>query len=336
MEFSARRFFINTGTRTAIPAIPGLEETEFLTPARITRIDHLPAHLLVLGGGYIGVEFAQMFRRFGSHVTLVERSARLLRHEDTDISNAIQQVLEAEGIEVLLAAEVSGVRGDTDSVTLSLAHGESGSHEVRGSHLLLASGRYPNSDDLGLEDAGVETDEHGYIRIDNRLRTGVEGIWALGDVNGAGAFTHTAYNDHEIVADNLLGNGTRTLDERIDAHAVYIDPPLGRVGLTETRAHTAARRVLLARMPMSEVARARERGETNGLMKILVDADTDLLIGAAIFGIGGDEVVQGILNLMYAGAPYQVLRKQVGIHPTVSELLPTLLERLQPIEPRPG
>jgi pyruvate/2-oxoglutarate dehydrogenase complex dihydrolipoamide dehydrogenase (E3) component len=204
-----------------------------------------------------------------------------------------------------------------------------------GSNLLLALGRPPNSDDLGLEAAGVDTDEHG-IKVDNGLRNRVEGIWALGDVNGCGAFTHTAYDDHEIVADGLPGDGTRTLDDRIDAHAVYIDPPLGRVGLTETRAHTAARRVLLASMPMSEVARARERGETLGLMKILVDADTDLLIGAAIFGIGGDEVVQGILNLMYAGAPYQVLRKRMGIHPTVSELLPGLLERLEPMEPRPG
>jgi pyruvate/2-oxoglutarate dehydrogenase complex dihydrolipoamide dehydrogenase (E3) component len=335
-EFSAGRIFINTGTRTAIPAIPGLAETAFWTPAHITRIDRLPAHLIVLGGGYIGVEFAQMFRRFGSRVTLIERSARLLEHEDTDISNSVQQLLESEGIEVLLAAETSGIRADGDSVTLEVTRGASGSHEVRGSNLLLALGRQPNSDDLGLEAAGVDTDEHGYIKVDNRLRTRVEGIWALGDVNGCGAFTHTAYDDHEIVADGLLGDGTRTLDDRIDTYAVYIDPPLGRAGLTETRAHTAARRVLLASMPMSEVARARERGETHGLMKILVDADTDLLIGAAIFGIGGDEVVQGILNLMYAGAPYQVLRKRMGIHPTVSELLPSLLERLEPIEPRPG
>ncbi|MGD2076507.1 MAG: FAD-containing oxidoreductase [Gammaproteobacteria bacterium] len=324
------RFFINTGTRPVVPDIPGLAETDFWTPARMTRVDHLPEHLVVLGGGYIGIEFAQMFRRFGSRVTVVERGARLLEQEDTDISEAVRQVLEEEDIDVRLETEASEVRAAANGVTVGV-EGDGTGGELHGSNLLLALGRRPNSDDLDLEAAGVDTDEGGYIRVNDRLRTGVESIWALGDVNGKGAFTHTAYDDHEIVADTLLGEGKRSLGDRFAAHAVYIDPPLGRVGLTEAQARESGRRTLLAKMPMSGVARARERGETRGLMKVLVDDETDRFIGATIFGISGDEVVHSILNLMYADAPYQRLRDRMGIHPTVSELLPTLLERLEPV-----
>jgi pyruvate/2-oxoglutarate dehydrogenase complex dihydrolipoamide dehydrogenase (E3) component len=323
--------FINTGTRPVVPDISGLAETEFWTPARITRVSHLPEHLIVLGGGYIGIEFAQMFRRFGSRVTVVERGARLLEQEDTDISEAVQQVLEDETLDVRLETEATAVHADPGGVTVRVEASAAGEEELRGSNLLLAIGRRPNSDDLDLESAGVETDERGYVKVDDRLSTGVEGIWALGDVNGRGAFTHTAYDDHEIVADTLLGEGKRSLRDRVDAHAVYIDPPLGRVGLTEAQARQTGRHTLLAKMPMSGVARARERGETHGLMKILVDGESNRFIGATIFGIGGDEVVHNILNLMYADAPYQRLRSRMGIHPTVSELLPTLLEQLEPV-----
>jgi pyruvate/2-oxoglutarate dehydrogenase complex dihydrolipoamide dehydrogenase (E3) component len=328
-----KRFFINTGTRPLVPAIPGLAETDFWTPARITRTTELPEHLIVLGGGYIGVEFAQMFRRFGSRVTVIERHARLLEQEDTDVSDAVQKVLEEDGVEVRVATEASAVRGEAGGVTIAL--GGNGDGELHGSQLLLALGRRPNSDDLDLEAAGIATDERGYIPVDDQLHTSVEGIFALGDVNGRGAFTHTAYDDQEIVIDNLLGDSHRRVADRIDAHAVYIDPPLGRAGLTEAQARTSSRNTLLARMPMSEVARARERGETRGFMKVLVDADSDRFLGAAILGIGGDEVVQTILSLMYADAPFQVLRRQMGIHPTVSELLPSLLERLEPVQPPP-
>lgn len=330
-EYRAPRIFINTGSRPVIPEIPGLDQIDFLTSAQMAVIDRIPDHLVLLGGGYIGVELAQMFVRFGSRVTLIERHARLLEHEDSDISAAMQLMLEAEGVEVLVAAEATNVGRHSDGIRVDVARGAAGSSEITGSDLLLALGRRPNSDDLGLEMAGVETDEHGYIRVDDRLHTSVDGIWALGDVNGTGAFTHTAYDDHEIVANELFGDGSRNLSDRIDAYAVYTDPPLGRVGMTEARLRGTGRRVLLAKMPMGGVARARERGETQGLMKLLVDGDSERLLGAAVFGIEGDEVVHGVLDLMYADAPYRVLRDSMGIHPTVSELLPSLLERLEPL-----
>jgi pyruvate/2-oxoglutarate dehydrogenase complex dihydrolipoamide dehydrogenase (E3) component len=329
-ELRAPRVFVNTGARGVVPDIPGLAETGFWTPSRVMDVDRVPRHLLVLGGGYVGVEFAQMFRRFGSEVTLVERGARLLEREDTDISEAVQQILEDEGVEVLVAAEATRVEAAGGGVAVTLERGGE-PREVRGSDLLLGLGRRPNSDDLGLEAAGVDRDDRGYIRVDEGLRTNVEGIWALGDVNGAGAFTHTAYNDYQIVADRLFGRGERSLADRIPAHAVYIDPPLGRAGLNETETRASHRRVLLAKMPMDEVARAKEIGETRGFMKVLVDGDSGLLLGAAVLGHAGDEVVQGLMGLMYARAPYQVLRDAVGIHPTVSELIPSLLERLEPL-----
>lgn len=333
-EYRAERLFINTGSRPVIPDIPGLGEVAFLTSAHMTGLDRLPQHLVILGGGAIGVEFAQMFRRFGSAVTLIERHARLLEHEDTDVSAAMQQLLEDEGVEVLVAAEATAIERRGDGLALTVDQGAEGTREVQGSDLLLALGRRPNSDDLGLEAAGIETDGHGYIRVDERLHTTAEGVWALGDVNGAGAFTHTAYDDQEIVADGLFGDGSRSLDGRIPAYAVYTDPPLARVGIGEAEARTTERRLLIAKMPMSEVSRARERGETRGFLKLLVDADSDRLAGAALFGIEADEVVHGVLDLMYADAPYRVLRDTMGIHPTVSELLPSLLARLEPLPPR--
>ena len=330
----AGRIFIDTGSRPVIPDIPGLDDIDFLTSAQMAGLDRLPQHLVVLGGSYIGCEFAQMFRRFGSRVTLVERHARLMDQEDSDLSAAMQQVLEAEGIDVLTAAEATSVARRDGSVVVTVDLGAAGTREIAGSDLLLALGRRPNSDDLGLEAAGVETDDHGYIRVDDHLHTTVDGIWALGDVNGHGGFTHTAYNDHEIVADELFGDGQRSLANRIDAYAVYTDPPLGRVGTTEAQLRGSGRRALVATLPMERVARARERGETQGLIKLLVDAETERLLGAAVFGIGGDEVVHGILDLMYAGASYRVLRDSTGIHPTVSELLPSVLEHLEPLPPR--
>jgi pyruvate/2-oxoglutarate dehydrogenase complex dihydrolipoamide dehydrogenase (E3) component len=333
-EYTAERVFIDTGSRPVVPGIPGLDQVDFLTSSQMAGLERLPEHLLVLGGGAIGVEFAQMFRRFGSRVTLIERHARLLEHEDSDVSAAMQQLLEDEGITVLVAAEATEVGLRDGGILVRLDQGGSGRQEVPGSDLLLALGRRPNTDDLGLEAAGIETDDQGHIRVDDYLHTSVEGVWAMGDVAGTGGFTHTAYADHEIVVDSLFGNGERTLSQRIPAYAVYTDPPLGRAGLTEAQLRGSGRKVLMARMAMEDVARARERGETRGLIKLLVDGDNDRVLGAAVFGIGGDEVVQGVLTLMHADAPYQVLRDSMGIHPTVSELLPSLLERLEPLPVR--
>jgi pyruvate/2-oxoglutarate dehydrogenase complex dihydrolipoamide dehydrogenase (E3) component len=333
-EYRAERVFIDTGSRPAIPGIPGLDRGRLPDLVADGGLDRLPEHLVILGGGAIGVEFAQMFRRFGSRVTLIERHARLLEHEDSDVSAAMQQVLEDEGITVRVAAEASEVGPRDGGILVRLDQGASGRQEVAGSDLLLALGRRPNTDDLGLDAAGLETDAQGHIRVDDYLHTNVEGVWALGDVAGTGGFTHTAYADHQIVVDSLFGNGERSLSQRIPAYAVYTDPPLGRAGLSEAQLRGSGRKVLMARMPMDEVARARERGETRGLIKLLVDGDNDRLLGATVFGIGGDEVVQGVLNLMHADAPYQVLRDSMGIHPTVSELLPSLLERLEPLPAR--
>ena len=328
----APHIFIDTGARTAVPPIPGLTDIEYWTPTAATDATVLPSHLIVLGGGAVGVEFAQMFQRLGSRVTLVERHARLLPDEDSDVSAALQQWFEEDGIDVLAGAEARCIETDVNHVCVTTAQGGT-ARTVRGDRLLLALGRRPNSDDLGLEAAGVETDERGYILVDDRLRTAVQGVWALGEVNGHGPFTHTAYDDHEIVIDQLYGAGRRTLAQRIPAHAIYTDPPLGRVGLDETGARNSGRSILLAKMPMDVVDRARERAETRGFMKVLVDAHSERILGATILGIEGDEVVHVLLALMTAGVSWKVLRDMMGIHPTVGELLPTLLQRLEPIEP---
>ncbi len=326
---SASRIFINVGGRALVPNIPGLDEISYLTNASMMDLDVVPHHLVIIGGSYVGLEFAQMYRRFGSDVTVVEKGSRLIQREDEDVSAAVKGILEAEGIRIRLRAEcISFARRGADAAVM--VECKSGDPEVIGSHTLLAVGRRPNTDDLGLGNAGVEIDKRGFIVVDDELRTSAPGIWALGDCNGKGAFTHTAYNDFEIVAANLLDGDRRRVSDRLPAYALYVDPPLGRAGLTEAEARQSGRRILVGRRPMSSVARAIEKGETQGFMKIVVDADSHQILGAAILGAGGDEVVHGILDTMYAKAPYTTLRRAMHIHPTVSEHVPAVLSELQP------
>jgi pyruvate/2-oxoglutarate dehydrogenase complex dihydrolipoamide dehydrogenase (E3) component len=321
------RVFIDVGSRGVVPPTPGLQTVDYLDNESILQLDILPRHLIILGGSYIALEFAQMYRRFGSEVTIVEKASGLISREDEDVSLAVQGILEAEGITVHLGATATRVAQQDGIVTLSIER----EPDITGSHLLLAVGRRPNTDNLGLAAAGIEQDEHGFIKVDDMLRTNVPGIWAMGDCNGRGAFTHTAYNDYEIIAANLLDDDARRVSERISAYAIYIDPPLGRVGMTEAQARLSGRKVLIARRPMTQVARAIEKGETQGFIKVLVDAATQRFLGAAILGSGGDEVVHSVLDLMAADAPYTVMQRAVHIHPTVSELLPTVLSALRPL-----
>lgn len=325
----ADRIFVNVGARARVPPIPGLESVPYLTDSSIMEVDFLPEHLLLIGGSYIGLEFAQIYRRFGSRVTVIETAPRLIPREDEDVSQAVREILEKEGIRVITSAPDYAVRGSEGRVHLETGDGEPA--KVEGSHLLIGVGRIPNTDDLGLDKAGVETDEAGYIRVDDTLRTNVEGIWALGDCNGRGAFTHTSYNDFQIVAANLLEGGSRRVSDRIPAYALYIDPPLARVGMSEAEVRASGRKALIATMPMTGVARARERSETEGFMKVLVDAESEEILGAALLGIEADEVIHLILDVMYAGKPYTLIRDAMHIHPTVSELIPTLLEELKPL-----
>jgi len=328
---SAPRIFVNVGGRARVPRMPGVDRVPFLTNSSILAITSLPAHLVVIGGSYIGLEFAQMFRRLGSEVTIIEMGPRLIGREDPDISDAVKDIVEREGIHVRLRAECISFEPAKQGVTAGLEC-ESNEKTVTGSHLLLAVGRQPNTDDLGLEKAGVATDAHGYIAVDDMLRTNVEGIWALGECNGHGAFTHTAYNDFEIVAANLLDEAPRKLSDRFDAYALYIDPPLGRVGMTEAQARATERPLLMAKRPMTLVGRAVEKGETQGFMKAVVDAKTKKILGAAILGTDGDEAIHALSYAMYAGATATTIERSVGIHPTVSELLPTLLGSLTPLK----
>ncbi|MEW9835350.1 mercuric reductase, partial [Mesorhizobium marinum] len=293
-------------------------------------VDFLPDHLVVVGGSYIGLEFAQMFRRFGSRVTVVEKGPRLVAREDPDVSDAIRQILEEEGVAFRLKAECISFAPQGTGVSVGVDC-DSGDRSVVGTHVLLAIGRVPNTSDLGLDRAGVRTDERGYITVDDELRTSQPHIHALGDCNGRGAFTHTAYNDFEIVAANLLDGESRRLGDRKTAYALYIDPPLGRAGMTEAEARKSGRNILVGTRPMTKVGRAVERGETKGFLKVIADADTKELLGAALLGASGDEVVHGMLDLMYAGAPYTALQRTVPIHPTVSELLPTVIADMQPV-----
>jgi pyruvate/2-oxoglutarate dehydrogenase complex dihydrolipoamide dehydrogenase (E3) component len=329
-RLTAKRIFINVGGRAVVPQMPGVEEVPYLNNSSIMDIDFLPRHLVIIGGGYIGLEFAQMYRRFGSEVTIVETGPYLARHEDEDVSTAIREILEHEGIHVRLNATCIGFsrRGEDVFAQVDCV---SGDPEVSGSHILLAVGRRPNTDDLGLTEAGVAVDKRGYVVVDDYLHTSVPGIWALGDCNGKGAFTHTAFNDAEIVAANLLDNDPRKVSDRIIAYALFIDPPLGRVGLTEAEVRKSNRPALIGRRPMTRVGRAVEKGETQGFMKIIVDAQTHEILGAAILGTGGDEAIHSILDVMYAKAPYTVIQRAVHIHPTVSELIPTMLGELQPL-----
>jgi pyruvate/2-oxoglutarate dehydrogenase complex dihydrolipoamide dehydrogenase (E3) component len=329
-KLQAPRIFINVGGRAAIPAMPGLDQVPYLTNSSMMQVDFLPRHLVIVGGSYIGLEFAQMFRRFGSEVTIIEKKARLIEREDEDVSACIKEILEAEGIVVRLNAECIALSRRGEEV-VARAQCDSGDPEVIGSHLLMAVGRRPNTDDLGLEEAGVRVDERGYIVVDDQLRSNIPGIWALGDCNGKGGFTHTSYNDFEIVAANLLDNDPRRLSDRIMAYALYIDPPLGRVGMTEAEVRACGARALVATRPMTKVGRAVEKGETLGFMKIFVDANTKQISGAAILGPGGDEAIHSILDVMYAKAPYTVIQRAMHIHPTVSELIPTMLADLKPL-----
>ena len=326
----AEKIFINVGGRPSVPNWPALKEIPYLTNTSMMGVDFLPEHLVVIGGSYIGLEFAQMYRRFGSRVTVVEMGPRLISREDEDVSDAVRDILEREGIEIRLNAKCIGVEKHSGGVAVS-AECESGAPNILGSHVLLAIGRRPNTEDLGLAKAGVATDERGFITVDDQLRTSVPGIWAMGDVNGRGAFTHTSWNDYEIVAANLLDDDPRRVPDRIPAYALFIDPPLGRAGMSEREVRASGRKALIGKMPMTRVGRAKERGETLGFMKVIVDAQTKKILGAALLGLNGDEIVHTLLDVMYADAPYTVIQRAVHIHPTVTELIPTLLQDLHPL-----
>jgi pyruvate/2-oxoglutarate dehydrogenase complex dihydrolipoamide dehydrogenase (E3) component len=328
---TAPRIFINVGGRAQVPDMPGIEQISYLTNSSMMDVDFLPRHLVIVGGSYIGLEFGQMFRRFGSEVTIVEMASRLIKREDPDISEAVGQIMANEGVNVRLKAKCIAFRKSGDDIAVGVDC-EQGSPEVIGSHVLLAVGRRPNTDDLGLDKTGVATDKHGYIVVDDQLQTSVPGIWALGDCNGKGAFTHTSYNDYEIVAANLLDNDPRRVSDRITTYGLFIDPPLGRAGMTEAEAVATGRSVLVGKRPMTRVSRAIEKGETQGFMKIMVDAATKEILGAAVLGPGGDEAVHCVLDVMYAKKPYTVIQRAVHIHPTVAELIPTILGELKPLE----
>ncbi len=329
-RLTAGRIFINVGGRAVVPRIPGVADVPFLTNSSLLRLESLPRHLVIVGGSYIGLEFGQMFRRFGSEVTILEAGPRLIHREDEDVSTAIREIFETEGIAIRIGAKCTrfAKRGDDIAVTASC---EGQAVELLASHLLLAVGRRPNTDDLGLEKAGIQTDAHGYIQVDDQLRTNVPGVWALGDCNGKGAFTHTSYNDYEIAAANLLDGDPRRVSDRIQTYGLFIDPPLGRAGMTEAEVRRTHPHALIGKRPMTKVGRAVEKGETQGFLKILVDAESHQILGASLLGTGCDEVVHCILDLMYAKAPYTVLQRAMHIHPTVSELLPTMLGELQPL-----
>ena len=328
---TADQFFINSGGRASVPDMPGIDKVPFLTNVSLLELDTLPRHLVIVGGSYIGLEFGQIFRRFGSEVTIVEMASRLIHHEDEDVSANIKEILEKEGIKIRLNAECIHLAMQGEDIAVGVNCDEDGSASL-GSHVLLAVGRVPNTDDLGLDKAGVERDERGYIVVDDQLRTNVPGIWAIGDCNGRGAFTHTAYNDFEIVAANLLDNDPRKVSDRIPVYGLFIDPPLGRIGMTEDAVRKSGRPALMGTRPMTKVGRAVEKGESEGFMKVLVDAETKQILGASILGTGGDEAVHCLLDVMYARAPYTTIQRAVHIHPTVSELIPTVLGDLKPLK----
>ncbi|QFI70174.1 FAD-containing oxidoreductase [Sinorhizobium alkalisoli] len=328
-EISGERIFLNVGGRAAVPDLPGINDIPYLTNSSLMELNHLPKHLVIIGGSYVGLEFAQMFRRFGSDVTVIEKGPRLISREDPEVSDAIRAILEKEGIHIRLNAECIRFAKQADGISAGVDC-TSGAPEVVGSDVLLATGRRPNTDDLRLDKAGVKTDERGYIEVDDVLQTNVPHIFALGDCNGRGVFTHTAYNDFEIVAANLLDNDPRKVSDRIQTYALYIDPPLGRAGMTESEARKSGRKLLIGTRPMTRVARAVEKGETEGFMKVIVDADTEEILGAAILGTGGDEAVHSVLDVMYAKEPYTTIKRAMHIHPTVTELIPTVLGELSP------
>lgn len=326
----AREFFINVGGRALAPPMPGLDQVPYLTNSTIMDVDFVPEHLLIIGGSYIGLEFGQVYRRFGAKVTVIEKAPQIIGREDPEVSQGVRDILTREGIAVETGADCLAVEKSGDHVAVKLDCAGS-MRVIEGSHLLMAVGRVPNTHDLGVDRAGIQTDARGFITVDSQLRTSVPGIWAIGDCNGRGAFTHTSYNEYEIVADNVLTGEQRSIDYRLTAYALFTDPPLARVGLTDTEIRKSGRRALSGMRPMTRVGRAVEKGETQGLMKITVDADSKEILGAAILGVGGDEAIHCILDAMYARMPYTALQRAVHIHPTVAELIPTLLAELKPL-----
>jgi pyruvate/2-oxoglutarate dehydrogenase complex dihydrolipoamide dehydrogenase (E3) component len=330
-ELTADQIFINVGARAAIPPIPGLDQVPYLTNSSMMDIDSLPPHLLILGGSYIGLEFAQVYRRFGSKVTVVEVGPRLIPREDPDVSQAVAGFLKEEGIDVRVDSKMMSVEKQGNLIAAKIDSTGTIS-QITGTHMLVATGRRPNTDDLGLDKAGIAADARGYIQVDEQLRTNISGIWAMGDCNGRGAFTHTSWNDFEIVAANLLDNGQRRVNDRITAYALYTDPPLGRAGMTETEVRKTGKPALISTMAMTDVTRALERGETKGFMKILVDRDSKRILGASFLGLEGDEVIHCVLDIMYAGAPYTVIQRAMHIHPTVSEFIPVMMNKLEPLQ----
>ncbi|OAJ55924.1 mercuric reductase [Paraburkholderia ginsengiterrae] len=331
-EISADEIFINTGTRAVVPPLEGLERIRYYTNSNLLELTELPSHLVIVGSSYIALEFAQIFRRFGSKVSVLVRGERVLTREDADFAESVQKVLAREGVEFHFGVQPSRVEPHPHHEHEVCIGFEQNVPALEASHLLFATGRVPNTDDLGLTAAGIATDKHGTIPVDGQLRTNVPGVWAIGDVNGRGAFTHTSYDDFQIVTANLLGGGARTADTRIMAYAVFVDPPLARVGLSETEVRKSGRAALIATMPMSRVGRARERGETDGFMKVLVDAQSRQILGAGIHGIEGDEAIHTFIDIMAAGAPYPTLQYAMHVHPTISELVPTLLDGLKPMK----
>ncbi len=333
-RLTAPRIFLDVGARAVRPDMPGIDDVPTLNNVSVMELDEVPEHLAIVGGSYIGLEFAQIMRRLGAAVTVVERSARLLPREDAEVSDGVRGILEAEGVRFELGAEclsLGPAPGKPKAIVVGAACDGGKEEGIEASHVLLAVGRRPNTDDLGLEAAGVRADARGYIEVDDQGRTSADGVWAVGDCNGRGAFTHTAWNDHEVVVANLFDHDPRRLSDRIPCHALFIDPPLGRVGMSESEAVASGKRLLRASLPMQRVGRAREAGETQGFMKVLVDADSQLILGAAILGLHGDEVVHALLDVMAARQPYTVISRAMHIHPTVSELLPTLLQQLEPM-----
>ena len=330
-ELTADQIFINVGARATIPTIPGLDQVPYLTNSSMMDIDFVPSHLVILGGSYVGLEFAQVYRRFGSKVTVIEFGPRLISREDDDVTQAVAGFLKAEGIDVRVNSATVGVEKQGNSIVAKVESSGRVS-QIAGTHLLVATGRRPNTDDLGLDKAGIATDAHGYIQVDDQLRTNVSGIWAVGDCNGRGAFTHTSWNDFEIVAANLLDNDQRRVSDRITAYALYTDPPLGRAGMTEAQVRETGKSALISTMAMKDVMRAYERGETKGFMKILVDRDSKQILGASFLGLEGDEVIHCVLDIMYARAPYTVIQRAMHIHPTVSEFIPTMMDKLKPFQ----